>query len=643
MATTYTGKDIDVLEGLEPVRKRPGMYIGGTGRPGLHHILWEVVDNAVDEATNGYASMIEVTLHEDGTSVTVTDNGRGIPVDEHPEKGVPTLELILTTLHSGGKFDASNYITSGGLHGVGVSVVNALSEEMIATVKRDGTEFQQQFRRGTPVTDLETTKERTRGTGTSIFFRPDPEIFESVTFDPEWIREQLEVKTYLNRDLKIVFVDETSEERHKLHHEGGIEEYLSHMVDDLQVNAIHEDAFMMEGDDLEGEGHLEIALQWTDVPKEQVHTFVNGIPTQDGGTHEQGLRGGIRTVIRSYMDTHDLVPHRLDITADDTREGLVAIVNLFVVDPQFQGQTKDKLNNPSVRSLVSGALKTELEQYLNDHPSTGEAIASRVVQAAKARRARRSSSSGSGGRSGSKSRLNLPGKLADCSSTTPSECELFIVEGDSAGGSAKQARDRSTQAVLPLRGKVLNAEQATLDRVQNNKELSNIVQALGCGLGDALDPSDLRYHKVILLMDADSDGHHIATLLLTFFFRYMRPLLEGGHVYIAQPPLYRIDVGNETHWALDDADRDAILQDIRQDGRNLNADIQRFKGLGEMMPDTLKETTLAPESRRLLEVAIPDTERMVTERTITDLMGRDSSARFNFIMQHAGEADELDV
>jgi len=643
MPTTYTGKDIDVLEGLEPVRKRPGMYIGGTGRPGLHHILWEVVDNAVDEATNGYASQIEVTLHEDGSSVTVSDNGRGIPVDEHPEKGVPTVELILTTLHSGGKFDASNYITSGGLHGVGVSVVNALSEELVATVKRDGKEYQQRFRRGTPVTELEITKENTRGTGTTVFFRPDPEIFESVTFDPEWIREQLEVKTYLNRDLQIVFVDETNGERHALHHEGGIEEYLGHIVEDLQVNPIHDDAFEMQDDELEGEGRLEIALQWTDAPKEQVHTFVNGIPTQDGGTHEQGLRSGIRTVVRSYMDTHDLVPHRLDITADDTREGLVAIVNLFMVDPQFQGQTKDKLNNPSARSLVSGALKTELEQYLNDHPSTGEAIASRVVQAAKARRARRSSSSGSGGRSGSKKRLNLPGKLADCSSSTPSECELFIVEGDSAGGSAKQARDRSTQAVLPLRGKVLNAEQATLDRVQSNKELSNIVQALGCGLGDALDLSDLRYHKVILLMDADSDGHHIATLLLTFFYRYMRPLLEGGFVYIAQPPLFRVDAGKETHWALDEADKNRILDEVAKDGRNLNVDIQRFKGLGEMMPDTLKETTLSPDSRRLLEVDIPDAERMVTERTITELMGRDSSARFDFIMQHAADADALDV
>ena len=521
--TTYTGKDIQVLEGLEPVRKRPGMYIGGTGKPGLHHLLWEVVDNAVDEATNGFASQIEVVLHKDGRSVTVSDNGRGIPVDVHPEKGIPTVELILTTLHSGGKFDSNNYITSGGLHGVGASVVNALSEEMTATIKRDGAEYQQRYARGTPQSDVDKKRSNVRGSGTAIYFRPDPEIFESVEFDVGWIKENLEVKTYLNRDLKIIFKDEVNGERHEFHHEGGIAEYLEHIVGQLQVQTIHDDVFVLRDDSLEGDNRLEVALQWTEAPKEQLHTFVNGIPTQDGGTHEQGLKSAVRSALRTYMDTHDLVPHRLDIVADDIREGLVGIVNLFLVDPQFQGQTKDKLNNPSARSMVASAVRLELEQYLNDHPSTGEAIATRVIQAAKARRASRSAASRARSSSSAKRRLNLPGKLADCSSNSPSESELFIVEG----GSAKQGRDRAHQAVLPLRGKVLNAEQATLKRVQNNNELSNIVQALGCGLGDALDLTKLRYHKVILLMDADSDGHHIATLLLTFFYRYMRPLITG--------------------------------------------------------------------------------------------------------------------
>ncbi len=640
---TYTGRDIQVLEGLEPVRKRPGMYIGGTGKPGLHHLLWEVVDNAVDEATNGYASGIEVTLHKDGKSVTVSDNGRGIPVDKHPKKKVPALQVILTTLHSGGKFDNSNYITSGGLHGVGASVVNALSSELVATVKRDGKTFRQKYARGKPKTKLETISKSTRGTGTTIFFRPDTQIFETVTFDPAWIQEQLEIKTYLNRALKIVFKDEVNGKRYEFHHEGGISEYLEELVKQAETRTVHADIFTVLQEELQDGARIEIALQWTEAPKEKVKSFVNGIPTRDGGTHEQGFKDAVRTAVRAYMDTHNLLPRNLDISADDIREGLIAIVNLFMVDPQFQGQTKEKLNNPSARSLVSGALRLALEQFLNSHPTTGDAIAARVIQAAKARQASRAAARSVRRKASVSHRLNLPGKLADCSSTDPEECELFIVEGDSAGGSAKQGRDRKYQAVLPLRGKVLNAEQATLKRVLDNKELSNVTQALGCGIGDHLDLRKLRYHKIILLMDADSDGHHIATLLLTFFYRYMKPLINEGFVYVAEPPLYRLDAGKETFWALDDSDKDRIIRRLKKKRHNIKIDIQRFKGLGEMMPDTLKKTTLDPKKRRLLQVTIPDGELTVTENTISDLMGKDASARFRFIMENAAEVEELDV
>ncbi len=619
------------------------MYIGGTGKPGLHHLLWEVVDNAVDEATNGYASQIEVTLHKDGKSITISDNGRGIPIDNHPTKKVPTLELILTTLHSGGKFDNSNYITSGGLHGVGASVVNALSEELVATVKRDGGTFEQHFARGIPVTKLKKIASGTRRTGTEIFFRPDKEIFEETDFDSEWIKEQLEVKTFLNGLLRIVFKDEIVGARFEYHHEGGITEYLEHVVSHLNARPVHESPFLLRQDTLQNGSRVEIAILWTESPRESIRSYVNGICTEDGGTHEQGFRDAVRSAIRAYMDTHDLLPKKMDVSAEDIREGVVAIVNLFMVDPQFQGQTKEKLNNPQARSLVAGALRIELEQFLNKHPSTGEAIATRVIQSARARHASRAAATSVRRKSQVSHRLNLPGKLTDCSSTDPSECEIFIVEGDSAGGSAKQGRDRRYQAILPLRGKVLNAEQASLKKVMANKELSNVVQALGCGIGDHIDVSRLRYHKVILLMDADSDGHHISTLLLTFFYRYMRALIDEGYVYIAQPPLYRIDAAKNTYWALDDEDRDAIIQNIQKGKRNVKIEQQRFKGLGEMMPDTLKSTTLDPEKRRLLQVSILQEDRLVTETTISELMGKDTSARFRFIMQYAADVDDLDL
>lgn len=643
--TSYTGKDIQVLEGLEPVRKRPGMYIGGTGTQGLHHLLWELVDNAVDEATNGYASTIEVTLHENGKSCTVADNGRGIPIDEHPVKKVPAIELILTTLHSGGKFDNNSYITSGGLHGVGSSVVNALSEEMVATVKRDGKRYEQRYAKGIPVTDLEEVDDDVRGTGSSIYFQPDPAIFESVEFNAEQIHRQLEVKTYLNSSLRIVFTDEKNGERYELKHEGGIAEYLEHQVKEAEVRPVHEEPFFAREGEASGE-RIEVVLQWTEAPKRNIVSFVNGIPTVDGGTHEQGFRDGVIKAVRSYMETHDLTSRRLDITADDIREGLFGVISIYMKDPQFQGQTKEKLNNPEIRSEVNNAFRLRLEQYFNAHSSVGEAVATRVIQAARAREASRAAGRKVSRKRSISHRLNLPGKLADCSSTDPGISELFVVEGDSAGGSAKQARDRETQAVLPLRGKVLNAEQATSKRVNKNKELQNIIQALGCGIGNTLDLERLRYGKVILLMDADSDGHHIATLLLTFLYRYMKPLIDEGHVYIAQPPLYRIAQGKSTYWALDDTDKERIIADIEDQYKNPKIDIQRFKGLGEMMPKTLKQTTLDIKKRRLLQVTIPEGERYETEETISQLMGRDSSARFEFIMEHAGDVgdvDELDI
>ena len=640
---SYTGADIQVLEGLEPVRKRPGMYIGGTGKAGLHHLVWEIVDNAVDEATNGYATQIDVVLHKDGKTVSVSDNGRGIPVDKHPTKKVPALQVILTTLHAGGKFDGSSYVTSGGLHGVGSSVVNALSSELIAQVKRDGALYEQRYARGVPVTKLKKVRSNVRGTGTTITFTPDDEIFDTTDLDAGTIKDNLEVKTYLNGALRIVFKDEAKGERVEYQHEGGIVEYLDHLVAEASTRRVHPDPFVVRQETLEDGLRTELCFVWTEAPRESITSFVNGIPTRDGGTHEQGLKDGVTKAIRNYIDTHDLGQKKLEITADDIREGMVAVVNLYHVDPQFQGQTKEKLNNSEARSAVSGAFRTEFEQFLNAHPSTAEGIVARIIQAAKARQASRAASASVRRKSAVSHRLNLPGKLSDCASTNPADSELFIVEGDSAGGSAKQGRDRKTQAILPLRGKVLNAEQASKSKVLANKELSNIVDALGCGLGEDLDLGALRYHKVILLMDADADGLHIATLLLTFLYRYMKPLIDGGYVYIAQPPLFRVDALKETHWALDEADRDKIIRRVKKKNPRANVEVQRFKGLGEMMPATLHETTLDPDKRRLLKVAIPDDARVATELAISDLMGKDAAPRFEFIMAHAAEVDDLDV
>ncbi|MEE2752027.1 MAG: DNA topoisomerase IV subunit B [Myxococcota bacterium] len=639
MAGSYTAQDITVLEGLEPVRLRPGMYIGGTGKAGFHHLLWEIVDNAVDEAINGYATRIGVTLHADGRTATVEDNGRGIPVDKHPVHKKAALEIILTTLHAGGKFDQQNYITSGGLHGVGSSVVNALASSLTATIRRGGSEYRQDYRRGKPRGPVKKVG-AARGSGTQITFTPDDEIFGPAVFDTGMIRERLEVKAYLNPSLRILFKDEGTNTSCEFRHDGGLNDYLSHCLNQSERSSLTPEVFSWDREVNGSLCKLNIALAWTDSPREELHTFVNGIPTRDGGTHEQGLKDAVVRSIRNFIETHDLSPRGVQLTADDIREGLVCMLSVLVSEPQFQGQTKEKLNNPEIRGAVEGALRPVMEQWLHDHKTWGELVVNRAVQAARARLASRAAATQVRRKSAVSHRLNLPGKLADCASTNPAKSELFIVEGDSAGGSAKQGRDRETQAVLPIRGKVLNTECANLQAVLKNQELSNIVQALGCGIGKDFDASRLRYDRLILLMDADVDGHHIATLLLTFIYRHMPALIQGGHVFLAQPPLYRIDAGKETYWAADEREKQRILDSLPA---RYKAEISRFKGLGEMMPGTLFRTTLDPRRRRLLRVEIPAEKALLTDQIVSDLMGKDPSARFDFIMDRATDVEELDV
>ncbi len=644
MATSYSAKDIEVLEGLEPVRKRPAMYIGGTDTNGYHHLLWEIVDNSIDEAINGHAKMVEVVLDKDGKGVTVIDDGRGIPVDMHPKFKKPALEIIFGTLHAGGKFSSGNYKVSGGLHGVGSSVVNALASELDVTVWRDGVEYTQSFSRGKTTTKLKKGGKVRKG-GTKIHFRPDAQIFgEKASFDPSVVKERLEVKAYLHGGLTVRFRDDKSGDEQEFLHPQGLADYLPILVARRGKAVSHAQSFYfsreLPGDDAEPPFRLEIALQWTESNDEIVRSYVNGIPTGSGGTHVNGLTSGIARAVRGFIETKNLAPRGVTLTGEDIREGMVALLSVYVQNPQFQGQTKDRLNNSEVAAQVEAIVRPALEQWMIENGSTGEQIVMRAILAARAREARREATQDVKRKGAISHRLNLPGKLADCSSTDPNDSELFIVEGDSAGGSAKQGRDRKTQAILPLRGKVLNAEQASSAKVLQNKELQDIVQALGCGMGPAFDESKLRYGKVFLLMDADSDGHHITTLLLTFFYRQLPGLIRGGHVYIAMPPLFRVDHGKETFWALDEAERDKILAKMP---KNAKVEISRFKGLGEMPAEELKATTLDKSRRRALRVTI-DSE-LETDRVLNELMGKDTQARFRFIMDRAREtsADELDV
>ena len=640
MAGKYTAKDITVLEGLEPVRKRPGMYIGSVGTYGLHHLVWELIDNAIDEAMNGYASNIQVTLHADHGSITVTDDGRGIPVDKHPKSRKSALEVIFTTLHAGGKFEENNYRTAGGLHGVGASVVNALAKELVATSKRDGGAWQQTFRQGKPISKLRKIK-TARGTGTTIFFRPDPKIFPKTVFDRDLIRNRLEIASYLHSGLRITFEDEAAQAKESFQHEDGLADYLTQIINDRATASIHDSPFVLSKEHATTASRIELVLQWTEATDEHLRSYVNGIPTGAGGTHENGARSGIGKAIRNFVDTHNLTPKGVTITADDIREGLIGVLSMFVQDPQFQGQTKDRLNNPEIASVLDSTVRPALEQWLNHNISVAEGIVARIILAARAREASRVAQQAVSRKSATSTRLNLPGKLSDCTGKNPNDSELFLVEGDSAGGSAKQGRDRGRQAILPLRGKVLNVESAPASKVLANKELSDVVTALGCGLGKQFDLTKLRYGRIIILADADSDGNHIATLLLTFFYRFLPKLIAHGKVFLAQPPLYRIDIGKETHWALDDAHRNNIVSTAGVKHPRTKPEITRFKGLGEMMAKVLWQTTLNPATRRLLRVEVSD--QIVTDRVINELMGKDASARFRFIMERAEEAEELDV
>ncbi|MCT2196802.1 DNA topoisomerase (ATP-hydrolyzing) subunit B [Paenibacillus phoenicis] len=630
---TYDESNIQVLEGLEAVRKRPGMYIGSTSVRGLHHLVWEVVDNSIDEALAGYANKIDVTVHPDN-SVTVEDNGRGIPVGMNEKLQKSTLEVVMTVLHAGGKFGGGGYKVSGGLHGVGVSVVNALSTKVIVEVKRDGHIYQQEYHRGTPQYDVRVIGDTTE-TGTKTTFYPDPEIFtETTVFDYNTLLTRIRELAFLNKGINISLTDERTGQSESFHYEGGIMEYVRFLNQNREV--LHEEPIYVEGQ--RDMIQVEISLQYNDGYTENIYSFANNIHTHEGGTHESGFKSALTRIINDYARKTGMIKENdSNLTGDDVREGLTAIISVKIPEPQFEGQTKTKLGNSEVRGIVESLFAEKLQEFMDENPSVSRRILEKSLQASRAREAARKARE----LTRRKSALEvsaLPGKLADCSSKDASISELYIVEGDSAGGSAKQGRDRHFQAILPLRGKILNVEKARLDRILGNAEIRAIITALGTGIGEDFDISKARYHKIIIMTDADVDGAHIRTLLLTFFFRYMRKIIEAGYVYIAQPPLFKIERNKVVRYANSEKERDQIIAEF---GEGAKVNVQRYKGLGEMNAEQLWETTMDPESRVMQQVSISDA--IQADAIFDTLMGDNVEPRREFIHEHAKYVKNLDI
>ncbi|RHP33868.1 DNA topoisomerase (ATP-hydrolyzing) subunit B [Lachnotalea sp. AF33-28] len=638
MSADYNADQIQILEGLEAVRKRPGMYIGSTSSRGLHHLVYEIVDNAVDESLAGFCNTILVQINEDN-SITVTDNGRGMPVDIHPKAGVPAVEVIFTKLHAGGKFGGGAYKVSGGLHGVGASVVNALSDWLEVTIYSEGKVYRQRYERGKVVSKLENIGSCDQDKhGSSVTFKPDETIFEETVFEYDVLKQRLRETAFLTKGLKIILKDERDEEKTErvFHYEGGIKEFVTYL--NKSKTALYEDVLYCEG--IKDGIYVEVAMQHNDSYNESIYSFVNNITTPEGGTHLSGFKNALTKTFNDYARNNKLLKDsETNLSGEDIREGLTAIVSIKIEDPQFEGQTKQKLGNSDARGAVDSVVSEQLTYYLEQHPQVAKMICEKSILAQRARAAARKARDLTRRKTALEG-MALPGKLADCSDKNPENCEIYIVEGDSAGGSAKTARSRNTQAILPLRGKILNVEKARLDKIYANAEIKAMITAFGTGIHDDFDLSKLRYHKIIIMTDADVDGAHISTLLLTFLYRFMPELIRQGYVYLAQPPLYKVEKNKKVWYAYSDDELNSILTEI---GRDQNNKIQRYKGLGEMDAEQLWETTMDPERRILLRVTMEDEDSAEVDLTFTTLMGDKVEPRREFIETNAKYVKNLDI